>query len=118
MSDWGVDSWPEPAWPGSFDGQTWDQAALEARYAPRIAPACEGIGVHCGEGGAYSRAPHSVFLAWLRDVLNILGGAGIGFACGTYVARLELWTADGPMSTKDWRGYALDRELLDLLRRT
>ena len=27
-----------------------------------------GVGVHCGEGGAYNKTPHKVVLAWLRDV--------------------------------------------------
>ena len=40
----------------------------------------QGVGVHCGEGGTYHRTPHAVTLAWLRDALEILSGAGIGFA--------------------------------------
>ncbi len=111
------DHWPDPVWPGVYRGQTWDRAALEARYAPWIELAGRGVGVHCGEGGAYHRTPHDVFLRWLRDVLEILTGAGIGYA---------LWNLRGAFGVLDsgradvdyqeWHGHKLDRSLLDLLR--
>jgi len=113
-----VDHWLEPAWPGEYRGQTWDRAALEARYAPWIALAREGVGVHCGEGGAYNHTPHDVFLAWLRDALEILGEAGIGFALWNLRGAfgvLDSGRAD--VDYEDWHGHALDRELLNLLRR-
>ena len=111
--------WPEPAWPMTLsDGSVWDRSALAKRYEPWIELARSGVGVHCGEGGAYSFTPHDVFLAWFEDVLSILTDAGIGYA---------LWNFRGPfgvLDTKrregafeDWHGHALDRKLLDLLRR-
>ena len=39
----------KPAWPGMMsDGQFWDRAQLEKHYAPWIALAKQGNGVHCG----------------------------------------------------------------------
>jgi len=113
-----VSDWPEPVWPGLVHGgETWDRARLEREYAPWIGLARSGVGVHCGEGGAFNRTPHGVVLRWLRDVLEILTDAGIGLA---------LWNFRGPfgildsgradVAYEDWHGHALDRELLELLQ--
>ncbi|MDH7570801.1 MAG: cellulase family glycosylhydrolase, partial [Armatimonadota bacterium] len=73
---------PPPSWPlrredGSIE---LDRRGLEEHYAPWGELARQGIGVHCGEGGAYNKTPHPVFLAWMEDVLDILKGHGIGWA--------------------------------------
>jgi len=65
-------SYPEPAWPG----HGWDRKRLEEQYQKWADLAKKGVGVHCGEGGAYNKTPHKVVLAWLRDVLEILTGRG------------------------------------------
>lgn len=109
--------WQDPVWPGMEDGgTTWDRTALERHYGRWAELARQGIGVHCGEGGAYSQTPHDVVLAWLRDVLDILTGHGMGYA---------LWNFRGPfgildsgradVAYGDWHGHQLDRKLLDLL---
>ncbi len=108
---------PEPVWPGiRFRGETWDRARLEALYAPWADMIARGIGVHCGEMGCYNRTSHPVALAWLRDVLEIITGHGIGWA---------LWNLRGSFGVLDSGredvAYEstpegeLDRALLDLL---
>jgi endoglucanase len=115
----GGEDWPEPAWPGPEPGgEHWDRARLEKHYEPWIELARSGVGVHCGEGGAYKFTPHDVVLRWLRDVLEILTREQIGYA---------LWNFRGPFGIldsgsedvdyEDWHGHKLDRKLLDLLRR-
>jgi endoglucanase len=110
--------WPRPVWPGALHyGQTWDRARLEQHYARWADLARQGVGVHCGEGGAFNRTPHPVFLAWLRDVLEILTAHGIGYA---------LWNLRGAFGVLDsgredvayeeWHGHQLDRGLLELLQ--
>jgi len=112
------EGWPAPVWPGLVDGEkTWDRPALEEHYQQWAGLAADGVGVHCGEGGAFHHTPHGVVLRWLRDVLEILTAYGIGLA---------LWQFRGPfgildsrrsdVAYADWHGHALDRELLDLLR--
>jgi endoglucanase len=106
-------NYPEPAWPG----HGWDRKRLEQHYQKWVDLAKKGIGVHCGEGGAFNKTPHTVFLAWLRDVLEILTGHGIGLA---------LWQFRGPFGIldsgrndvkyEDFHGHKLDRKLLDLLQ--
>ena len=110
-----VDSanYPTPAWPGNG----WDRKKLEEHYAKWAEVARKGVGVHCGEGGAFNKTPHPVVLAWLRDVLEILTSHGIGLA---------LWNFRGPFGIvdsgrtdvqyEDFQGHKLDRKLLSLLQ--
>lgn len=109
---------PEPAWPGALHGsEPWDRRRLERHYEPWARLARQGVGIHCGEGGAYNRTPHHVVLAWLRDVLEVLTPLGIGYA---------LWNFRGPFGIldserkdvdyADWHGRKLDRQLLLLLQ--
>jgi len=111
------DNWPEPAWPGRYRGKRWDREALEAHYQPWIDLARQGIGVHCGEGGAHNRTPHEVVLRWLRDVLEILSGAGIGFALWNLRGSFGILDSGrDDVAYEDWHGHKLDRELLELLQ--
>jgi len=110
-----VDSknYPEPAWPGNG----WDRKRMEQHYQKWADLAKMGVGVHCGEGGAYNKTPHNVVLAWLRDVLEILTAHGIG---------LSVWNLRGSFGIvdsgredvkyEDFHGHKLDRKLLELLQ--
>jgi endoglucanase len=107
-----------PAWPlpRSF-GRAWTRADLEAAYAPWVALMARGVGVHCGEAGCYNRTPHAVFLAWLRDVLAVLGGHGIGWALWNFrgdFGVLDSGRSDAVYSA--WHGHKLDGALLALLQ--
>lgn len=114
----GSDTWPEPVWPGALhEGKPWDRARLEAHYAPWIELARRGVGVHCGEGGAYNRTPHAVVLAWLRDALEILTAAGIGWALWNFRGSFGILDSErADARYEPWRGHRLDRELLALLQ--
>jgi endoglucanase len=106
-------NFPKPAWPGNG----WDRKRLEQHYQKWVDLAKMGVGVHCGEGGAYNKTPHDVVLAWLRDVLEILTEHGIGLA---------LWNLRGSFGIvdsgrkdveyEDFHGHKLDRKLLELLQ--
>lgn len=115
----GGENWPEPAWPGPMqDGQFWDRARLEAHYRPWIELARQGVGVHCGEGGAFNHTPHAVFLAWLGDVLDILTRNNIGYALWNFRGAFGLLDSGRQdVEYEDWRGHKLDRKLLELLQR-
>ncbi len=114
----GGEKFPEPRWPGGANwGESWDRARLEQHYAGWAALMGQGVGVHCGECGCFNRTPHAVFLAWFRDLLEVLASLGIGFA---------LWNFRGAFGVLDsgrtdvayeaWHGHKLDRQLLELLR--
>lgn len=115
----GGENWPEPAWPGEMqDGEYWNRERLEAHYRPWIELAQQGVGVHCGEGGAFNHTPHPVFLRWLNDVLDILTTNNIGYALWNFRGAFGLLDSDRPdVEYEDWHGHRLDRKLLDLLQR-
>jgi endoglucanase len=111
---------PSPSWPVLAEDGTvrMGRQHLEDRYAPWADLARKGIGVHCGECGAYNKTPHKIFLAWFGDVLEILEGYNIGFA---------LWNLQGSFGVlnsgredieyEDWYGHKLDRKLLSLMQK-
>lgn len=112
------EGWMEPTWPGNVqNGEYWDRAKLEAHYQKWIDLAAQGVGVHCGEGGAYNQTPHGVFLAWFRDVLEILTAANIGWALWNFRGSFGvLDSGRSDVEYEDWHGHALDGKLLNLLR--
>jgi len=105
--------YPDPAWPGNG----WDRKRMEQHYAKWADLAKKGVGVHCGEGGAYNRTPHNVVLAWLRDVLEILTGHGIGLAVWNFRGSFGIMDSGRKdVKYEDFHGRKLDRKLLSLLQ--
>lgn len=107
--------YPDPAWPGNG----WDRKRLEEHYQPWVDIAKKGVGVHCGECGCYNRTPHKIFLAWFRDVLEILTENNIGFAVWNFRGSFGIMDSDRKdIEYEDFHGHKLDRKLLDLLQST
>lgn len=52
-----IDNLPTPTWPGEINGRLHDRKSVEEYYAPWIDLVKKGVGVHCGECGAYNRTP-------------------------------------------------------------
>ncbi len=114
----GEREWTEPKWPGMPEWRkTWDREALEEFYRPWADLARQGVGVHCGEGGAYNKTPHPVLLAWLHDVLDILKSHNIGYALWNFRGSFGILDSErSDVEYEDFHGHKLDRKLLDLLR--
>jgi endoglucanase len=75
-----------------------------------------GLGVHCGECGAYNKTPNHVFLSWFEDVLDVLHQNGIGFGIWEFsVAFGILNSGRQDVAYQDWYGQKLDRKYLTLL---
>jgi endoglucanase len=109
--------WPEPSWPGRFGNRRWDRKALERHYEPWAKLAQKGVGVHCGEGGAFRHTPHEVFLRWLRDVLEILYTHNIGYALWNLRGTFGVLDSEREdVAYEEWYGHKLDRKLLTLLQ--
>lgn len=107
---------PEPKWPGPVGEQYLSRAMLEAQYEPWIRLVQQGVGVHCGECGAWNKTPHPVFLAWFSDVLDILTENNIGFALWEFIGDFGILNSGrSDVAYEDWYGYKLDRKLLNLL---
>ena len=115
----GGEKFPAPAWPNAWNWgeQPWGRAELERHYAPWAALVAQGVGVHCGEGGAYSKTPHDIVLRWYREVLEILTGHGIGFALWNFRGPFGILdTTRAGVEYEDWHGHQLDRAFLKLLQ--
>ena len=114
----GRSEWAKPVWPGMEDaGRTWNREALEEFYRPWAELAEQGVGVHCGEGGAYNQTPHKVVLAWLRDVFEILKSHNIGWAVWNFRGSFGVLDSERvDVEYEDFHGHKLDRGLLGLLR--
>jgi endoglucanase len=114
----GGENWPEPTWPGQMnDGEYWDRARLAWHYQAWADLAAQGVGVVCGEGGAFAHTPHQVALAWLRDVLEILKSHNIGFVQWEFRGSFGILDSHRTdVAYEDWYGHPLDRQMLNLLQ--
>ena len=109
---------PTPVWPGTIDGKYYGREQLEEYYKPWIALKDQGIGVHCGECGCYSKTPHNVFLSWFGDVTDILTSAGIGFALWNFRGSFGILDSGRTdIEYTDWYGHKLDSKLLALIQK-
>ncbi len=111
---------PEPTWPLlKSDGTVaWDRKRLEEMYAPWAELARQGVGVHCGECGCFSKTPHAIFLAWFTDVMEILAGHGIGYALWNFRGTFGMLDSNrADVDYEDWHGVKLDRKLLSVLQK-
>lgn len=114
----GGETFPPPVWPGGWqDGESWDRARLDRHYEPWSELIGRGVGVHCGECGCFNRTPHAVFLAWFRDLLEILTARGIGYSLWNFRGAFGLLdSCRTDVDYADWHGHKLDRQLLSLLQ--
>lgn len=106
---------PMPVWPGTIDGKYYGREQLEEYYKPWVELMNRGTGVHCGE---CNKTPHSVFLSWFGDVIDILSSNGIGYALWNFrgdFGILDSRRAD--VEYTDWHGHKLDGKLLELLKK-
>lgn len=111
-----VDNLPEPKWPGQVGNQYLGREMLETFYKPWFDLVAQGVGVHCGECGAWNKTPHNVFLAWFSDVLGLLAEHDIGFALWEFIGDFGLINSRRTdVAYEDWHGYKLDRKLLTML---
>lgn len=108
---------PEPIYPGTeWDGTTWNKEILRAFYQPWRDVQRAGVRIHIGEFGCFNHTPNDVALRWLADLLALFQEFGWGYS---------LWNFAGPFGIIDhgragakfekYRGYNVDRALLDLL---
>jgi len=107
---------PVPAWPGmEFRGKVWDGETLREFYAPWREVEEKGVRVHVGEFGCYRETPNDAALAWFADLLGLFREFRWGYS---------LWNFQGPFGIiehgrpgavyEGFKGYKVDRELLDL----
>jgi hypothetical protein len=100
-----------------MNGEAYGKPRLEEYYRPWIELAASGVGVHCGESGCWNKTPHSVFLAWFTDVLDILTANRIGYALWNFQGDFGILDSRREdVDYQDWYGHKLDAKLLALLK--
>lgn len=108
----------ELSWPLTLDGKLLDRDAVyETSVAPWKPWIEQGGRVHIGEMGCYNKTPHPVAMAWLKDVFSLFKEQDWGWA---------LWNLHGDFGVlnsgrkdvkyENYKGYLLDREMLELLK--
>ncbi|MBS1576732.1 MAG: cellulase family glycosylhydrolase [Bacteroidetes bacterium] len=109
---------PEPKWPGRIGEKNYNRQLLEDYYKPWGNLVSKGVGVHCGECGCWKKTPHTVFLAWFTDVIDILSTHKIGFALWNFAGDFGILNSGREdIAYENWYGYKLDRKLLNLLQK-
>jgi aryl-phospho-beta-D-glucosidase BglC (GH1 family) len=110
---------PHPLWPAvKRDGTALiSRDTLDAHYEPWGWLVRQGVGVHCGEAGAFNKTPHDIFLKWICDVLDILKFHNIGWALWNFRGSFGvLDSGREDVAYEDFSGHKLDRKLLTLLQ--
>ena len=108
-----------PHWPDMMsENGLWNRQRLIDHYAEWAKMSQElGIGVHCGEGGAYWYTPHDVVVAWMRDVMDVLQGYNIGYALWNFRGQFGILDSGRKdCAYEEWRGHLLDRQLYEILK--
>jgi aryl-phospho-beta-D-glucosidase BglC (GH1 family) len=109
---------PKPVWPGTIEGKKYSRESLEEYYKPWIKLVKSGVGVHCGECGCWSKTPHSIFMAWFEDLIDILTQNEIGYALWNFRGDFGILDSNrADIEYMDWYGHKLDIKLLELLKK-
>lgn len=77
----------------------------------------KGVGVHVGEFGAFSKTPHDVVLAWMRELMRQWKAAGWGWAMWNFRGGFGILDSQREdVKYENYKGHKLDRKMLELIR--
>lgn len=110
----------ELTWPLLLNGKKFDKGSIyEESVAPWKPWIEQGGLVHIGEMGCHNKTPHKIAMAWLSDVFDVFKEQNWGWS---------LWNLQGDFGVlnsgrKDvkyekYKSYLLDREMLELLKKS
>ncbi|NMC37944.1 MAG: cellulase family glycosylhydrolase [Bacteroidales bacterium] len=147
LASWvdGADKWPVPSWPfvpelstelrylsdemneyytrklekwGIPLGMEWNSERIRLQMIePWKKLQSMGVGVHVGEFGAFSRTPHDVVLAWLRELMGQWKEAGWGWAMWNFRGGFGILDSQRTdVQYEDYKGHKLDRKMLELIK--
>ncbi|HBQ84560.1 MAG TPA: hypothetical protein DD745_17050 [Bacteroidales bacterium] len=141
----GADKWPVPAWPfvpemstelrylsdemnqtykdkierwGISLGAEWNSERIRLQMIePWKKVQAMGVGVHVGEFGAFSKTPHYVVLAWMRELMGQWKEAGWGWAMWNFRGAFGILDSErADVQYEDFKGHKLDRKMLELIK--
>jgi endoglucanase len=76
-----------------------------------------GVGVHVGEFGAFSKTPHEVVLAWMRELMGQWKEAGWGWAMWNFRGGFGILDSErADVQYEDFKGHKLDRKMLEVIK--
>lgn len=108
-----------PTWPlKADDGKIWDKEALREKLITKWKPLTDlGVPVHVGEWGCFNKTPHDVCIRWMEDILSLWKEAGWGHAMWNLKGSFGVLNSDRPdVKYEDYKGFKLDRKMLELLK--
>jgi len=80
--------------------------------------AAKNTGVMVGEWGVHNRTPHEVTLSWMQDCLREFRENGWGWALWNFSGSFGIVNSDrADVKYEDYKGYKLDRKMLELLQK-
>lgn len=141
----GADKWPLPKWPfipemstelrylsvemnktyqdkierwGIPLGTEWNRERIRLQMIePWKKLQATGVSVHVGEFGSYSRTPHDVVLAWMRELMGQWKEAGWGWAMWNFRGAFGILDSGREdVKYEDFKGHKLDRKMLELIK--
>jgi endoglucanase len=141
----GAMNWPKPEWPfvpelstelrylsdemnqyyknnlekwGVTLGSEWNKERIRLQMIePWKKLESMGVGVHVGEFGAFSRTPHDVVLAWMRELMGQWKEAGWGWAMWNFRGGFGILDSErDDVKYEDFKGHKLDRKMLELIK--
>lgn len=141
----GADKWPVPTWPfvpemstefrylseemnqtykaklerwGLKPEMEWNRERIRLQMIePWKKVQTMGAAVHVGEFGAFSKTPHDVVLAWMRDLMGQWKDAGWGWAMWNFRGGFGILDSERTdVQYEDYKGHKLDRKMLDLIK--
>lgn len=106
-----------PYYPGiEWLGVQWNRETLRQFYQPWREVEARGTRVHIGEFGCYSFTPNAAALAWFADLLGLYKEFGWGYSLWNFEGSFGIIGHERPGTQYEWfKGYQVDRALLDLL---
>lgn len=110
----------KPTWPlKDDDGEIWDKSDLKRDLIDKWMPLVnQGVPVHVGEWGCYNKTPHDVCLQWMEDLLSLWKQAGWGQALWNLKGAFGILNSERTdVDYENYKGYKLDRKMLELIKR-
>jgi endoglucanase len=112
------ESFQLPTWPlTDARGRIWNRETLRQELIVKWLPlVAQGVPIHVGEWGCFNRTPHTVTLAWMRDLLALWKEAGWGWSMWNLRGAFGIVDSDrADVRYESFNGHKLDREMLELL---
>ncbi len=91
-------------------------ALLREKLKPWIAFRARGERIIVGEFGVFSKTPHDVALAWMKDLLDVYRAEHLGWAIWNLRGDFGLLDSKrSDVTYVDYKGHQLDKKMADLL---